>query len=112
MTLPIVNWWRRARKRKFIRFGAPFLVLVVAGSFGLKEFSSIRYQFRKSEMITPEEAEKYGVKMKREKITIESEYESLQKMNLDTWQNVRGPRPWEDSKKIQDEQRQVSSKQS
>ncbi|XP_042226924.1 uncharacterized protein LOC121869572 isoform X3 [Homarus americanus] len=37
-----VGMGSRFLKGKFMRFGAPFLVLVVGGSFGLKEFSQIR----------------------------------------------------------------------
>lgn len=29
----------------------------------------------------------------------------LEEKNLENWKNIRGPRPWEDSKTIQEEQR-------
>ncbi|KAL8612836.1 hypothetical protein ACOMHN_038091 [Nucella lapillus] len=104
----IVEWYRQATKRRFIRFGIPFIVCMVGGSFALKQFASIRYDFRKGKMITSKEAEEqYGVKMKEEgPRTIEEEYEDMEKKNLDCWENIRGPRPWEDSKTVQDEQRQ------
>lgn len=57
-------------------------------------------------MITPEQLEKEtGVKAKKEKVTMETVYEEFKKSNLDNWENIRGPRPWEDSKTVQDEQR-------
>ena len=30
----------------------------------------------------------------------------MQNEDLDTWENIRGPRPWEDSKAVQDTARQ------
>ena len=30
----------------------------------------------------------------------------MQEVDIDNWQNIRGPRPWEDSKTVQDAQRQ------
>lgn len=36
---------------------------------------------------------------------METIYEEFKKSNLDNWENIRGPRPWEDSKTVQDEQR-------
>lgn len=32
-------------------------------------------------------------------------WQKLQEKNLDTWKNIRGPRPWEDSKEYQEQQR-------
>lgn len=91
-----------------MKFGAPFLTFLVIGSYGLKEFAELRYTFRKSRLITVEEAEKAGVRLRPKdfKASIEEEAEKLQEENLDQWENIRGPRPWEDSKKMQDEQRQ------
>ncbi|XP_052041495.1 uncharacterized protein LOC127687172 isoform X2 [Apodemus sylvaticus] len=34
---------RALRKNKTLRYGVPMLLLVVGGSFGLREFSQIRY---------------------------------------------------------------------
>ncbi|PSN46948.1 hypothetical protein C0J52_12563 [Blattella germanica] len=84
-------------KRPFYRYGVPFIVFVVGGSFGLKQFSQLRYDFSKQCPVTPELAEKHGVKMKKPgEVTLESEYEKVQKLDIDNWTNVRGPRPWEE----------------
>lgn len=32
-----------------------------------------------------------------EKVTLESEYEKVKEMDIENWQQVRGPRPWEES---------------
>lgn len=29
-------------------------------------------------------------------VTLENAYEDIQKLDIDNWENKRGPRPWED----------------
>ncbi|XP_066142049.1 cytochrome c oxidase assembly protein COX16 homolog, mitochondrial [Euwallacea fornicatus] len=83
--------------RKFVRFGLPFLTLMVGGSFGLKEFTQLRYQFRTVSPVTPEYAKKFGIEMKKPgEVTLEKEYEKIKKLDIDNWEQVRGPRPWEE----------------
>jgi len=85
----------RFLKNKFIRFGVPFVLMVVGGSFGLKEFSQIRYDHRKVKFISPEELKKQGIEMKpRGSVTIETEYKKLmEQVNLEEYENKRIPRP-------------------
>nr|XP_014336931.1 PREDICTED: cytochrome c oxidase assembly protein COX16 homolog, mitochondrial isoform X2 [Bos mutus] len=61
---------RALRKSKTLRYGVPMLLLIVGGSFGLREFSQIRYDAVKIK-IDPE-LEK---KLKMNKVSLESEYE-------------------------------------
>ncbi|XP_036983225.2 cytochrome c oxidase assembly protein COX16 homolog, mitochondrial isoform X2 [Artibeus jamaicensis] len=61
---------RALRKNKTLRYGVPMLVLIIGGSFGLREFSQIRYDAVKIK-IDPE-LEK---KLKMSKVSLESEYE-------------------------------------
>ncbi|KAK8782647.1 hypothetical protein V5799_016014 [Amblyomma americanum] len=83
-------------KRKFLRLGIPFMVFMVGGSIGLREFASLRYEFRKQEF-TRKDAEEAGIKMKDpEEVTLEAVYKELQALDIDNWKNVRGPRPWEE----------------
>ncbi|XP_042226923.1 cytochrome c oxidase assembly protein COX16 homolog, mitochondrial-like isoform X2 [Homarus americanus] len=99
-----VGMGSRFLKGKFMRFGAPFLVLVVGGSFGLKEFSQIRYDFRNRKNITKEDAEKLGIPMKPQaEVTLETEYKKITKIDTSNWENIRGPRPWEDGNKLYEE---------
>ncbi|KAG7300305.1 hypothetical protein JYU34_015893 [Plutella xylostella] len=83
-------------KRKSVRYGVPFLLFVVGGSFGLKEWTQIRYQFSKVKGVSKEEAEKMGLN-RTKKVTLEDAYEEIQKLDIDNWENKRGPRPWEDN---------------
>ncbi|KAK1339328.1 hypothetical protein QTO34_020011 [Cnephaeus nilssonii] len=87
---------RALRKNKTLRYGVPMLLLVVGGSFGLREFSQIRYEAVKIK-IDPE-LEK---KLKMNKVSLESEYEKIKDSAFDDWKNIRGPRPWEDPDLLQ-----------
>ncbi|XP_039491140.1 cytochrome c oxidase assembly protein COX16 homolog, mitochondrial [Drosophila santomea] len=83
--------------RKSFKYGIPFLIMMVAGSFGLQQFSNLRYQYAKKQPVTPEEMKKYGVNMKNRKdVTLESEYDKVKSVDIDNWENKRGPRPWEE----------------
>ncbi|XP_057589693.1 LOW QUALITY PROTEIN: cytochrome c oxidase assembly protein COX16 homolog, mitochondrial [Hippopotamus amphibius kiboko] len=87
---------RALRKNKTLRYGVPMLLLIVGGSFGLREFSQIRYDAVKIK-IDPE-LEK---KLKMNKVSLESEYEKIKDSTFDDWKNIRGPRPWEDPDLLQ-----------
>ncbi|XP_060031544.1 cytochrome c oxidase assembly protein COX16 homolog, mitochondrial isoform X1 [Erinaceus europaeus] len=87
---------RALHKNKTLRYGVPMLLLIVGGSFGLREFSQIRYDAVRIKM--DPELEK---KLKMSKVTLESEYEKIKDSAFDDWKNIRGPRPWEDSDFVQ-----------
>lgn len=94
----LTNKLQRFYKNRLVRFGLPFLILMVGGSFGMREFTQLRYQYRTVSKINPEEMEKHGVKMKKPgEVTLESEYEKIKKLDVDNWKQVRGPRPWEET---------------
>lgn len=84
--------------QRFVKFGIPFLVVILGGSFGLKEFTQLRFQFKQVSQITPEEMRKRGIEMKKPgEVTLESEYEKIKNLDIDSWEQVRGPRPWEEN---------------
>ncbi|XP_065354336.1 cytochrome c oxidase assembly protein COX16 homolog, mitochondrial [Calliphora vicina] len=90
--------FNKLKRNKSFKYGIPFLILMVGGSFGLQEFTKIRYQFSKQQTVTPEELEEFGIAMKkREEVTIDKVYEKVKTLNLDDWENKRGPRPWEEN---------------
>lgn len=42
--------------------------------------------------------EEFGIEMKKpEEVTIDKVYEKVKTLNLDDWENKRGPRPWEEN---------------
>ncbi|KAJ8952871.1 hypothetical protein NQ318_006487 [Aromia moschata] len=66
--------------KKSFKYGLPFILVILGGSFGLREFTQLRYQFSKVSTIRPDELKKYGIDMKKPgEVTLESEYEKNQK---------------------------------
>lgn len=85
-----------ARSRAF-RYGMPFVSLLVVGSFGLSEFSSIVIDKReqKNRMLSAEETLAFQKTV--EKVDVEDEYhKTMDKLDIEHWENKRGPRPWEE----------------
>lgn len=61
--------------------------------------NNFRYQFSKVKGVSKEEAEKMG--LHRDKaVTLEGAYEEIKTLDIDNWENKRGPRPWEDNEEI------------
>lgn len=60
--------------------------------------SFFRYQFSRKTSITLEEVKKHGIEMKKPgEVTVEGEFEKLKDMDIDNWEQIRGPRPWEEN---------------
>ncbi|XP_035811503.1 cytochrome c oxidase assembly protein COX16 homolog, mitochondrial [Amphiprion ocellaris] len=100
---------RTLQRNKTVKYGVPMLLLVVGGSFGLREFTQIRYDAQKLKR-KMDPALEAKVNMQRQSVILEEEYEKLKELKLDEWKNIRGPRPWEDSKEYQEQQRSNLSK--
>lgn len=84
-------------KNRFLSYGLPMIVFIVAASYGLAEFTSIRVKKRddKNRILTAEETLNFQKKVKN--VVVEDEFESLKKkLDIDNWENKRGPRPWEE----------------
>lgn len=94
----------RLLNNKHFKNGVPFFLFIFGGGFALKEFRTVRYDSqlnpKQKNLITPEEA--FGDKsdkfeVRQSKATLEEDLEILdQKVDLDNWENKRGPRPWEE----------------
>ncbi|KAG7510377.1 cytochrome c oxidase assembly protein COX16-like, mitochondrial [Solea senegalensis] len=98
------------QKNRTFRYGVPMLLLIVGGSFGLREFTQIRYDSQKiRRKLDPSLEAKVDVE--RQKVILEEEYEKIKVVNLDEWKNIRGPRPWEDSRDYQEQQRSGQNKE-
>lgn len=91
-------------KDQAVKYGIPFLLLIVGGSFGLKEFSQLRYQFSRNKAITREKLEEMsGVEMKdRKDVSLEKLYEEVKGIDIEHWDSVRLPRPYEETGTPQD----------
>ncbi|KAK9534010.1 cytochrome c oxidase assembly protein COX16 homolog, mitochondrial [Anarhichas minor] len=98
------------QKNKTVKYGVPMLLLVVGGSFGLREFTQIRYDAQRiRKRLDPSLEAK--VDIQKQSVMLEEEYEKMKQVNMEEWKNIRGPRPWEDSKEYQEQQRTRQNKQ-
>lgn len=89
--------WKNLQNNRGFTHGVPFVLFIVGSSFALREFTTLRYEFRRSEPISSEEFEKLGISKKDPKeSTLEKLYEKHKEVDIDNWTNIRGPRPWED----------------
>ncbi|XP_786464.2 cytochrome c oxidase assembly protein COX16 homolog, mitochondrial [Strongylocentrotus purpuratus] len=90
------------QKNSFLRYGLPMLVLIVGGAYGLKEFRTLRYEIiDKRKTVDPETEARMKQLQKEKKNSVTEEFEKMRRSDLDAWHNIRGPRPWEDSKEFQ-----------
>ncbi|KAM0733417.1 Cytochrome c oxidase assembly protein COX16-like protein, mitochondrial [Formica fusca] len=80
------------------QYGIPFMIFILGGSFGLREFTELRYRYKSTnDYSIRDELEKKGIETRPlEEITLEKEYEKLEKVDLDNWKNIRIPRQWEE----------------
>jgi len=92
-----------------VKFGVPFLGLLVGSPFALTYVTSFRYEFRKTQELSEEQLEEYKDKgiLKRgaDELSLENLYEEYIDKNqesLDNYENLRIPRPWEDETKVDD----------
>ena len=97
----------RIIQNRHFKNGVPFFVFIFGGAYALREFRTVRYDSelnpRAQKFIKPEEAFKeLGVKtgekieFNKAQSTLEEDLESYEsKIDTETWENKRGPRPWE-----------------
>ncbi|XP_060727536.1 cytochrome c oxidase assembly protein COX16 homolog, mitochondrial [Tachysurus vachellii] len=92
------------QKNRTLRYGVPMMLLVVGGSFGLREFTQIRYDAQKIKKKMDPVLEARVTSHTHTNI-LQEEYTKLKQVDLDNWTNIRGPRPWENSVLNQNEQK-------
>ncbi|TKR60306.1 hypothetical protein L596_027571 [Steinernema carpocapsae] len=86
---------------KFIRVGLPFFSIVFGGAFGLHYFQQVRYDFRKTRQIDEnldvlrDDLKESGLKVRKD-VSIDSVYKEVVELDTENWENIRGPREFED----------------
>jgi len=89
-------------KNKFVSFGLPVVLLTILGSFGIKEFAELRieHKAKKTHALTASEIQ--GIKnLEKRAFNMGTEFERLQKkVDIDTWEQKRLPRPGESTKDL------------
>ena len=95
----------------------PFCVLVIGAFVGLAQFRKLNYQYKRNDqsILFKESLKQAGMSeddyQYRTTGGIQEEYEKLmKKVDVDNWENIRGPRPGENSKEMQEQQRQEKLK--
>jgi len=99
----------RIQQNKHFKYGIPFFAFIFGGKLLLEEFRSVRYDpvlnpKGNKKLIKPEEAFADLEKVSNKKITYRKNTETAEeilenlekKIDLDNWENKRGPRPWEE----------------
>jgi len=101
------QWLNKVLGNKHVRYGVPFFSFIFGGAFALKQFRSVRYDSdinpNAKKFIKPEEAfgdvlRERNIELKNtyRDVPIEEELENLEKIDVDNWENKRGPRAWEE----------------
>lgn len=80
------------RRRPFLMFGLPFILLITAGSLMLSQFTAIRYEQHDRRVTQMSEDEALAIHKGRRKVDIKDEYYRLQQMDTKDWNQVRVPR--------------------
>lgn len=96
----------RITNNRHFKNGGPFFLFIFGGAYALREFRTVRYDSdlnpNAKKFIKPEDA--FGdiskrtnkVELKKTKATLEEDLDTLyNKVDLENWENKRGPRPWE-----------------
>ncbi|XP_077291518.1 cytochrome c oxidase assembly protein COX16 homolog l(3)neo43 [Arctopsyche grandis] len=89
---------KRTVRGRFFKRGLPFISLILILPLGVQKFANLRYEYSKGGAITFEEAEKQGIKMKKPgEVTLETEFNKVKNLDIDNWEPIRIPRPWDET---------------
>lgn len=83
-------------KSRHFKYGAPFVVAIVGGTFGLQFYSQLRYDVQAEKRLISKTKAIRELSENKKPVSIEEAYEEYkQTVDIDNWKNIRGPRPWE-----------------
>ena len=91
----------KLHRNKFLLYGLPFVSLVVLLPYCLTEVMQVRIDKRdeKNRMLTVEEMLSFQKTRKNVNLGEEEEYKiTMEKLDIEHWENKRVPRPWEQKK--------------
>ncbi|GJJ12043.1 hypothetical protein Clacol_006284 [Clathrus columnatus] len=74
-------------------FGIPFVLLIVAASFGLETLTRTRYEVYAQKVSEVSEEERLKLQKNRKKIDLREEYFRLKAKGNEEWDSIRIPRP-------------------
>ncbi|KAK3580379.1 hypothetical protein CHS0354_001495 [Potamilus streckersoni] len=104
----VMELLRILSKNRYVRYLLPFLAFLGIGSVGLGEFSKTRYAFTHNQ--NWQSVEEYNTftqkkEFARKRKSLQEQIDEMLHTDTSHWVNIRGPRPGEDSKTMQAEQR-------
>merc|ERR1712109_416955 len=90
--LTMKSLFQKLLQNRHLKYGVPFIGLLVGSSFALTNVTSFRYEFRKTKGLSADEIENLKDKgvFKRDP----------NELTLENYENLRIPRPWEDETKV------------
>jgi len=98
---------KKLLQSRHIQFGVPFIGLLVGSSFALTNVTSFRYEFRKTQGLSEIDVESLKAQgvIRRDpgELSLENlygEYMEQNEKNLENYDNLRIPRPWEDETQV------------
>uniref|UniRef100_A0A0C9R4P9 Cytochrome c oxidase assembly protein COX16 homolog, mitochondrial n=1 Tax=Fopius arisanus TaxID=64838 RepID=A0A0C9R4P9_9HYME len=70
----------RLSKKRSVKQGLPFVLFIIGASFGLGQFTNLRYEYRKTKQ-TQEKMQDVGLPMRKaEEITLEAQYDIVKEV--------------------------------
>ncbi len=86
-----------SRFRRHLKYGVPFVALVVGSPFLLKEFQQVRFEYKTQKAASKELVDALNERgIEKRDVDINKVLADVQKEVVDDYQIVRGPRPWEE----------------
>lgn len=96
-------------KSSFLKHFLPFSVLIVGSFMGLAEFRKLNYSYKRNDdtIVFKEYLKQAGMDeddyQMRTTAGLQDEYDkTVKNIDIEHWKNIRGPRPWENSKETQE----------
>ncbi|CAF0966400.1 unnamed protein product [Brachionus calyciflorus] len=90
--------------------------MTVGAFVGLAQFRKLNYQYKRNDAVVYKEQLKHmgldedDYQMQTTE-SLKKEYEKvMEKLDIEHWDNIRGPRPWENSREIQEKMRKNNPK--
>merc|ERR1712079_988769 len=87
--LTMKSLFQKLLQNRHLKYGVPFIGLLVGSSFALTNVTSFRYEFRKTKGLSADDLE-----------NLYEEYMEQNQEKLEDYENLRIPRPWEDETKV------------
>jgi hypothetical protein len=102
-------------QNRHFKYGLPFITLLLGATYALPLVTSFRYEFRKTKGLSAEDIlklqEKGIIRKNPEHLTLEQLHDEYKdKFNLEDYENLRIPKPWDNDETKLDQSRTSNKK--